>query len=148
MGLCVAASEMGCATIIKGGGAQPVYLQSSPTDANVEILDARSGNTVAKGRTPMRLPLAKSTGYFVGARYRVLFDKPGFDRREVSVDSSVSGWYIVGNFFFGGLIGWFAVDPATGAMWNLDPDTLNVTLYPARPAAPPPEPVAAALPQS
>lgn len=30
-------------------------------------------------------------------------------------------WYAVGNLFIGGLVGWLIVDPATGAMWTLDP---------------------------
>jgi hypothetical protein len=34
------------------------------------------------------------------------------------------GWYLVGNFFFGGLIGWLIIDPLTGAMWTLSPEMI------------------------
>ena len=36
--------------------------------------------------------------------------------------------YLVGNFFIGGLIGWLVVDPLTGAMWTLSPDTIYTDL--------------------
>lgn len=39
----------------------------------------------------------------------------------------MDGWYF-GNILFGGLIGFLIVDPATGAMYTLKPDTLNVHL--------------------
>jgi hypothetical protein len=36
---------------------------------------------------------------------------------------------------FGGIIGWFIVDPATGAMWTLDTNDVDVTLDSAKPSA-------------
>lgn len=44
------------------------------------------------------------------------------------MDTKVNGWYIGGNLLFGGVIGWLIVDPATGAMWKLDTNEINVTL--------------------
>ena len=38
------------------------------------------------------------------------------------------GWYLVGNFFMGGLIGYLIIDPLTGAMWNLTPKQLSTSL--------------------
>lgn len=38
------------------------------------------------------------------------------------------GWYLVGNIFIGGLIGWLIVDPLTGAMWTLSPDMIYAPL--------------------
>jgi len=40
----------------------------------------------------------------------------------------VGGWYIAGNILVGGLIGWFIVDPITGAMWNLEPENVEMAL--------------------
>lgn len=34
-------------------------------------------------------------------------------------------WYIAGNFFFGGIIGWFIVDPQTGAMYTLSSQVIT-----------------------
>ena len=39
------------------------------------------------------------------------------------------GWYIGGNILVGGLIGWFIVDPLTGAMYTL-PKEVNADLRP------------------
>ena len=146
--LTVAVAGSGCASIIKGGGAQSISIRSMPSDAEVKIFDAKTGNTLQSGKTPLIVPLNKSTGYFGGARYRVVFDKPGFAQREVIIDSGVNGWYVAGNIVFGGLIGWLIVDPATGAMWNLSPEEVSVELQttekPAQAAAS--KPVAALMP--
>jgi hypothetical protein len=42
--------------------------------------------------------------------------------------STVDGWYVAGNLFLGGLIGWLVIDPASGAMWKIDPEYVNVSL--------------------
>ena len=41
--------------------------------------------------------------------------------------SKVEGWYW-GNILFGGLIGMIIVDPATGAMYKLDTEAVDVSL--------------------
>jgi hypothetical protein len=43
------------------------------------------------------------------------------------VEGQVNGWYF-GNIIFGGLIGLLAVDPATGAMYTLQPRQVETTL--------------------
>jgi hypothetical protein len=43
------------------------------------------------------------------------------------VGSKVEGWYW-GNILFGGLIGMIIVDPATGAMYKLDTEAVDVSL--------------------
>jgi len=43
----------------------------------------------------------------------------------------LDGWYIAGNLLFGGLIGYFIVDPATGAMWTLKNLHANLSLQKA-----------------
>ncbi|MEP6879751.1 MAG: hypothetical protein ABI865_12980, partial [Nitrosospira sp.] len=54
--------------------------------------------------------------------------KEGFAEQTVIVDTKVNGWYIGGNLLFGGILGWLIIDPATGAMWKLDTNEINVTL--------------------
>src|SRR5690242_16169180 len=131
----LALGASGCASIIKGGGTQAVSIRSMPSDADVKIIEAKTGNTIQTGKTPFIVPLNKSTGYFAGGKYRVIVEKPGFTPREVIVDSGVNGWYVGGNLLFGGLIGWLIVDPATGAMWNLSPEEMTIELQPTeRPA--------------
>jgi hypothetical protein len=146
--LAAAVALSGCASIIKGGGPESFTVRSQPPGADVQITALPTGETVASGRTPMTAMLAKSRGFFQGAKYKVVVQMPGFQARETVVDTSVSGWYVAGNIVFGGLIGWLIVDPATGAMWTLQSDAIDVPLAPA--GAPPatPEKVPAAQPTS
>ncbi len=130
----------GCASIIKGSGPQQVYLQSKPAGADVQVILMPEGALVASGKTPYMATLAKSRGYFRGAKYRVVFQMPGYEQSEAFLDTSANGWYIAGNIVFGGLIGWLIVDPATGAMWSLDQEFMDVSLSPASPASPPAPP--------
>ena len=116
----------GCATIV-GDKEQAVTINSSPSNAKLLITDERS-TEVHAGTTPATVTLKKSAGYFSGKTYTVEISKDGYESRSMKINSSVNGWYIGGNIIFGGLIGWLIVDPLTGAMYNLTPDTLNATL--------------------
>jgi len=52
------------------------------------------------------------------------FAKDAYQAREVTVRGEIEGWYF-GNIIFGGLIGLLAVDPATGAMYTLKPNSVG-----------------------
>jgi len=120
----------GCATIIKGTGPQGVNFKSEPSEAKVTIIDLANGNVMANTKTPQVVMLPKSSGYFKAGKYNVTFEKEGFDKKDFTLESNVTAWYIGGNFLFGGLIGWILVDPASGAMWHFDPDQVSVLLNP------------------
>ena len=121
----------GCASIIEGT-TQRVTVRSNPTGASATIIDLHSGLVVAGGTTPFSINLERGTGFFEGAKYEVVVEKEGFSKASLPIRASVNGWYIFGNFFFGGLIGWVAVDPASGAMWSLNPDNAQIELVPVR----------------
>lgn len=106
----------GCASLISGG-VQPVQINSSPPDVTVEIFDKSTGTCVLKSQTPCIASLKSGSGYFKAAEYTIRFSKPGYIPQEDSIKTSISGWYW-GNILFGGVIGLFIVDPATGAMWK------------------------------
>jgi len=117
----------GCATIV-GDKTQSLQLNSKPDDAMVTITD-ENGVEVFKGKTPANVTLEKSDGsYFGGKTYIVRISKDGYETQSVQVNSKMNGWYIAGNFVFGGLIGWFIVDPLSGAMYNLSPEQVNAQL--------------------
>lgn len=118
----------GCASIIKGSGPQSITIKSNPTSANVKVIDKRTNNEIGTGTTPYIVALKPSAGFFKGAKYKIRVEKEGCKSCEVELEARVSGWYLAGNFVFGGLIGWLIVDPATGAMWVLDPDEINADL--------------------
>lgn len=117
----------GCATIMGKSAAETLNVRSAPDQANVVITD-ESGTKLFEGKTPTSLPLEKKKGYFSGKKYTVNIKKEGYAEHAITVDTKVNGWYIGGNIIFGGLLGWLIIDPATGAMWTLDTNEINVTL--------------------
>lgn len=117
-----------CASIVsKSSKSLPII--SQPDDATCEIIDIKSGLTIHKSKTPSTVTLESSSGYFQNAKYKVKLTKEGYIPREQNVESSVNGWYF-GNIVFGGLLGILIVDPATGAMWKIYDDNVNIKMYP------------------
>lgn len=116
---------VGCATIMGKSAPETLNIRSTPDQASVIITD-ETGAKIFEGKTPTTLPLEKRKGYFSGKKYDVRILKEGFEEKVVTVDTKVGGWYM-GNILFGGLIGLLIVDPATGAMWTLDTNEVNVS---------------------
>lgn len=117
----------GCATIVSGGD-QDIPIDTKPSGAKVRILDSHNME-VWSSSTPVTVTLEKGDGYFSGASYILEIEKEGYQSRKISIRSSLNGgWYLAGNFLLGGWIGWLIVDPLTGAMWTLKPDTVQVDL--------------------
>ena len=117
----------GCATIV-GDKTQLMPINSTPDSATVLITDEK-GVQVFRGQTPTSVTLQKSDGsYWGGKDYTVTISKEGYDAQTITVTSSPNGWYIGGNIVFGGLIGWFIVDPFNGAMYNLSPEQITASL--------------------
>lgn len=118
----------GCASIIGKSSPQLITINSTPSEANLRIEDIRTGAVIHAGKTPYTATLARNAGYFKSARYQVVIEKDGYAAKQFIVDGTPNGWYIGGNFVFGGLIGWLIVDPLTGAMWTLSPELINAEL--------------------
>ncbi len=108
----------GCASVVSKS-QYPINISSEPQGADITIV-SKEGNTVFSGKTPTTVTLKAGAGYFKGEDYTVTFNKDGFASHTAQIVRGVDGWYILGNIFVGGLIGWVIVDPATGAMWTLD----------------------------
>lgn len=114
--LSVSLLVSGCASIVSDS-QWPVSVNSTPDKAEFVIRN-ENGVAIAGGTTPQTVMLPSGAGYFDGETYIIQFTKGGFASRNVTVNSSINGWYW-GNLLFGGLVGFFIVDPATGAMWKL-----------------------------
>lgn len=123
---CIAMTMSGCATIIKHG-EQQITVKSVPEAADISISN-RAGEKIHSGKTPATVTLKKGAGYFKSEDYTVVISKDGYASKTVHVTGSVNGWYIGGNILFGGLIGWLVVDPLTGAMYTLNPETVDANL--------------------
>lgn len=119
---------VGCASIIKGCH-QSVSIRSNPSGCRVTVTDS-SGSVVMTQATPCTVSLARGRGFFTRGNYQVRFENPGYAPAEINVSGTLGGWYIIGNLFIGGLIGWLIVDPLTGAMWSLGPDPVRANLAP------------------
>ncbi|NWF97316.1 MAG: hypothetical protein HXY52_00025 [Nitrospirae bacterium] len=117
---------IGCATIIGKSSPETLSIRSNPEQATVAITDER-GTKVYEGKTPTTVTLEKKKGFFSGKKYNVKIYKDGCREQNIQVDTKLTGWYF-GNLLFGGLIGILIVDPATGAMWTLDTNELDVSL--------------------
>jgi hypothetical protein len=118
-------ASSGCATIV-ARSSQEITITSVPDGAAVKI-NNKSGAAVHSGSTPLTVSLKKGRGYFKAERYTVHIAKDGYQARDITVEGQVNGWYF-GNIIFGGLIGLLAVDPATGAMYTLQPKQVETTL--------------------
>jgi len=118
---------LSCATIMGKSSPEPLNVRSTPDQASIVITD-ESGIKIFEGKTPTIVFLEKKKGYFSGKKYTVNILKEGYAAQTVTVDTRASGWYIGGNLIFGFIVGWFIVDPATGAMWPLDKNEIDVTL--------------------
>lgn len=120
----------GCASIVSGT-TDHVTINSSPTGAEFLIKD-EAGISVHHGTTPATVTLERGSGFFNGQRYDVNFSAPNHASQTYPLDTSLNGWYF-GNVVFGlfGVLGFLAIDPATGAMWSL-PEHVNVSLSPMK----------------
>jgi hypothetical protein len=115
----------GCASIVNGGD-RSITIDTQPPGATASIRKAGGGmsEVVAVEKTPCTVKLDPKAGYFKGQSYTLRLEMPGYKVAEVELTPKMSGWYW-GNLLFGGLIGMVAVDPATGAMWNISPDKID-----------------------
>mgnify|MGYP000813514811 CR=1 FL=1 len=120
----------GCASIIRDN-TQIVPIQANVENAKIEVTNS-SGAVVYSGQTPTTVYLKSSkSGYFNPEKYIIKASKDGYATGFTTIDYHVSNWYWFGNILFGGLIGWFIVDPITGDMYYLDEvATVNLTPLP------------------
>ena len=117
----------GCATIV-GDKTQLVPISSTPSEATIIITDER-GMQLFKGLTPTSVTLQKSDGSYWGKKsFTIEISKDGYEKQVIPITARANGWYIGGNIIFGGLIGWFIVDPFNGGMYTLSPEQITSTL--------------------
>lgn len=122
----------GCSSIVNGS-KEMMNVSVTPSGAKV-TLESSNGSVLRTEYDSLNHELKRGDGYFEGKNYVVKVEKEGFQTQSISINSEVSGMYLGGNILFGGLIGWFIVDPYTGGMWNLeasneqDLESMNITL--------------------
>ena len=108
-----------CATIINGT-SQDMTVNSEPSQAKVVITEGPGGRTVFEGQTPMLCRLSRNSAYVV------IITLPGYNEQKIYVAKELSMVFL-GNLIIGGVPG-MLVDVITGAMWDLKPAVVSVSL--------------------
>lgn len=114
-----------CATIL-GKSAYPLSINANPAGADLSVTD-KKGKEIYKGTCPATVSFKSGAGFFSRAEYQVRISAKGYSEQIIPVNFKVNGWYF-GNILLGGFLGMLIVDPATGAMWKLETQPINVTL--------------------
>jgi len=107
----------GCATITRGT-QDTISVSSTPANADVRLSNGQRSKTPAAFKLPRNRPV------------RVEISKAGYESQSVQVLPQVSGGGaagMAGNVIAGGVVG-VGVDALSGAMYDLTPDTIHVTL--------------------
>lgn len=102
--------QSGCATVVSGK-TQDVTIRSNPTGAMILI------DGVMDGQTPMIANLSR--------KQRHSIDVSHGGQKVTRATTRGFNWWYLGNIILGGLIG-LIVDPCTGAIYNVKPDTVYV----------------------
>jgi hypothetical protein len=112
---------LGCASIISGT-KQDVLITSSPDQATLNIKNM-NGMMVFQGKTPATVNLERNNSYIVTVSL------PGYKDSQVSINRDFN-FVFLGNLICGGLLG-MIIDAVDGAMYQLEPNILSVTLVTA-----------------
>lgn len=116
--IAAALSLAGCATITRGSN-DTLVVNSTPTGAQVKMSDGQTCNN-----TPCTFKASRKS------ELNVLITKEGCKPQQVRVSNKVAGGgsaAMAGNVLVGGIIG-AGVDASTGAMLDLVPNPVEVTL--------------------
>lgn len=106
-------TQTGCASIVSHR-SQDFKVHSTPSGADIYIDDAKVG------QTPMIASLKRKK------RHEIRVVKEGFVEENRSTKRGFN-WWFAGNIIFGGIIG-IIVDFCTGAVYDVEPEEMNVTL--------------------
>lgn len=114
-----------CATIVSKS-SYPLKITTNPEGVNLLIKDA-DGLEIFKGSSPATVKLKAGAGFFKRAAYTLTVSGDGFKEQILPINFKLDGWYF-GNLLIGGILGMLIIDPATGAMYKLENQLMNVDL--------------------
>jgi len=116
----------GCSTVFSKS-TYPVQINSDPQGASFKVVD-KNGIVVSQGKTPKTVYLDSGSGFFQRARYDVNYDGGQSERITSSYSAShIFNFVLVIPWFWGGII----IDPITGAMWNIDQQSVCASVSPS-----------------
>lgn len=118
----------GCASMFCGGSKQALYVESTPSGADVTYHKPTGKDkeeATAVGKTPVVVNVPKRKAGIIEIQ------KEGYNPISVNLTKKVEGWFW-GNFLW--LLIWpvcpvaFLVDGISGSMFEVHPDKINVNL--------------------
>lgn len=121
LALCLGLSGLGACATVTRGTTQQVTVRSEPPGAAVKT---STGFSCAS--TPCTFKMPRKEGF------DVTITKEGYEDAKVTVESKMSGGGaagLAGNVIAGGIIG-IGVDATSGALMDLTPNPVEVTLTP------------------
>lgn len=120
-----------CATVVHGVKSDVeiiAYGSNTGTPATYEIYTPK-GKLVQKGTCPGHVQLKAGGFYFKKKRYHIKVEQKGFDPKYFILEPSVDPIYFANLLILG--VGFYFVDPVTGAMYKFD-ETAQITLNPSK----------------
>ena len=113
-----AGSLLACASIVDGGSTKPITITSEVLGQKF-VVPIQTGMLFKQVSHLRKINLPRSGDQWAEkVYYKVSLE--GSDNAQ-NVQSEITGWYLAGNFVFGGLIGYLVVDPLSGSMYTLAP---------------------------
>lgn len=114
-----------CASILSDSN-YPLTINTNPAGVSV-IVKNDKGVEIFNGNSPATIRLKSGDGFFKKAIYTVHVSADGYTSQTLPVNFKIDGWYW-GNLLLGGVIGMLIIDPATGAMYKIEDEFMNVSL--------------------
>lgn len=111
---CIGLSS--CATVVNGS-TQKIPITTQPHGVAIAI------NGQHLGQTPTTVTLKRKQDH------RIKLSKPGYQTQEVHLKRSMSGW-VAGNILLPGTLVGIGIDAASGGMYKLGPEKVNVSMKP------------------
>ncbi len=117
----------GCATI-RSKSVYHIPITTIPEKSNVNITD-KKGKTIIATQSPDTLVLKASSGYFRRAEYLIEVSHSGYQAKKETLYFIMDRKYLQNIFLsFFMPIGFFVVDPISGAMWMPEKQEIKVIL--------------------
>jgi len=120
--LAVVVLATGCSSLMCGK-TQTVNIHTKPNGVNVVVYD-RFDDVIFRGTTPCDVTLNRGNDDKSAGRYRVALSLDGYESQDVYLAGKVNRAYFA-NVLFANLPGLAVVDPLTGAMWTLTPESVT-----------------------
>lgn len=118
--LCLSFIGLNSCSTILSGTSDNIIIQSDPSAAKFVIRDVSRGVEIASGSTPATVKLSRKH------EYTVTVTVSGYKEKIIPISQEFNSTALC-NLAFGGILG-FAVDYVSGAIFELNPQQIQVSL--------------------